>query len=103
MEKYEFPVEVIDILKQQNSKIELPKSKEAAIVMLAENIISTIAYLEKEKEKAIKTGKKYEKTSLSDMVEHIFDIRFDKGDLDKAGFTILEYKKLKEYYMNLYS
>lgn len=103
LQKYEFPVEVIDILKQQNAKIELPKSKEAAIVMLAESIVSTITYFEKEEEKAVKSGQKYEKTSLRDVVEHIFDVRFNKGDLDEAGFTILEYKKLKEYYMNMYT
>ncbi len=103
LQKYEFPIEVIDILKQQNAKIELPKSKEAAIVMLAENIVSTIAYLEKEKEKAVKLGQTYEKISLCNVVENIFDVRFDKGDLDESGLTILEYKKLKEYYMDLYS
>ncbi len=103
LQKYEFPIEVIDILKQQNAKIELPKSKEAAVVMLAENIVSTIAYFKKEEEKDIKSGQKYEKASFGDVVEHIFDVRFNKGDLDEAGFTILEYKNLKEYYMDLYS
>ncbi len=103
LQEHEFPAEVIDILKQQNSKMELPKSKEAAIVMLSESIVSTITYFEKEKKKAIKSGQTYQEQSLSKIVENIFNIRFSKGALDESGLTILEYKKLKHYYMEMYS
>lgn len=103
LEERKFPQEVIDILKQQNAKTEKPKSKEAAVVMLAESVVSTITYLAKEKKKALAEGKEYKEQPLNKVVENIFDIRFSKGSLDEAGVTILEYKKLKNYYMGLYS
>ncbi len=102
LEERHFPQEVIDVLKQHNAKTEKPKSKEAAIVMLSESVVSTVTYLAKEKKKALAEGKEYKEQPLSKMVENIFDIRFDKGSLDESGITILEYKKLKNYYIGIY-
>lgn len=101
--EHNFPAEVISILRQQNAKTEKPKSKEAAIVMLSESVVSTIAYFEKEKKKALETGAAYKEQPLNKVVENIFDIRFSKGSLDESGITIIEYKKLKNYYVGIYS
>lgn len=101
--EYGFPKEVIDIIRQHNSKFEKPKSKEAAIVMLTESVISTINYFENEKKKALKEGKPIKEQPLNKIVENIFDIRLSKGTLDESGISILEFKKLKNYYVGLYS
>lgn len=101
--EHDFPKEAIDIIKQHNSKFEKPKSKEAAIVMLTESVISTINYFENEKKKALKDGKPIKEQDLNKIVENIFDIRLSKGTLDESGITILDFKKLKNYYVGLYS
>ncbi len=103
LEERHFPQEVIDVIKQHNAKTEKPKSKEAAIVMLSESVVSTVTYLAKEKKKALAEGREYKEQPIPKMVENIFDIRFSKGSLDESGITILEYKKLKNYYLGIYS
>lgn len=101
--EYRFPEELIHVIGQHNSKYEKPKSKEAAIVMLTESVISTIHYFENEKKKALQEGKTIKEQPLNKIVENILDIRFSKGTLDESGITILEFKKLKAYYIELYS
>jgi putative nucleotidyltransferase with HDIG domain len=46
-EEYAFPKELKAILKEHNIKYEKPNSVEAAIVMLSDNVVSTIEYIEK--------------------------------------------------------
>ena len=101
--EHQFPSEVIEVVRQHNAKIEQPKSKEAAIVMMSESIVSTIAYFEKEKKKAKEAGAAYTEQPSGKIIENIFEIRFNKGSLDESGITIMEYKKLKQYYLEIYS
>lgn len=85
-----FPQEIIDIIKQHNSKYEKPCSAEAAIVMLTDSVISTIEYMEKNSQQKEFTTDK--------IIDNVFNIRLSKGTLDNAGFTVTQYKSLREYY-----
>ena len=95
--EYNLPKEVIDIIRQHNSKYEKPKSVEAAVVMLTDSIVSTIEYMEKEQKM------KNVQISADKMVEQIFDIRLAKGTLDESAMNICDYKKLKEFFKNEYN
>ncbi|MSS64020.1 HDIG domain-containing metalloprotein [Velocimicrobium porci] len=97
--EYHFPKEVVDVIKQHNSKIEKPKSKEAAVVMLAESVVSTIHYFEYEKKKASKEGRELKEQPVNKIVSNIMDIRFTKGALDESGISISEFNKLKQYFI----
>lgn len=87
--QYKLPKEVSDMIRQHNFKIELPKTKEAAIVMLSDNIFSTILYLKNTGETSITAEK---------VIENTFSIRLNKGTLDESGISIKEFHKLKEFY-----
>ena len=95
--EYNLPKEVIDIIRQHNSKYEKPKSVEAAVVMLTDSIVSTIEYMEKEQKM------KNVQISADKMVEQIFDIRLAKGTLYDSAMNICDYKKLKEFFKNEYN
>lgn len=86
-----FPKEVIAIIKQHNSKFEKPTSKEAAIVMLSDSLISTIEYLKTKSEQV-----QIDKVKL---VENIFRVRVSKGCLDESELTISDLNQLKECYI----
>lgn len=88
-EEYSFPKELKAILKEHNIKYDRPSSVEAAIVMLSDNIVSTIEYIDKAEDHKIKADK---------IIDNIFQMRLDKGTLDSSGISVKEYKKLKEFY-----
>lgn len=98
-QEYNFPKEVIEVIKQHSSKIEKPQSKEAAIVMLTESVISTINYFEHEKKKALNDGRKLKEQPISKIISNIMDIRFAKGTLDQSGISISEFNELKTFYI----
>jgi putative nucleotidyltransferase with HDIG domain len=89
--QYKLPKEVSDMIRQHNFKVELPKTKEAAIVMLSDNIFSTILYLKNSGETSITVEK---------VIENTFSIRLNKGTLDESGISIKEFHKLKEFYIS---
>jgi putative nucleotidyltransferase with HDIG domain len=89
-EEYQFPDELRAILKQHNIKYEKPTSMEAVIVMLSDNIISTIDYLEK-------TGEN--KYSMNKVIDNIFQMRMDKGTFDNSGLSLMDFKNLKEFFI----
>lgn len=88
-EEYSFSKELVAILKQHNIKYEKPTSVEAAIVMLTDNIISTIEYIEKTGDHKYTTNK---------IIDNIFQMRMDKGTFDDSGLTVKNFKQLKEFY-----
>lgn len=90
--KYGFPKELMDIIKQHGAGKEKPKTKEAAVVMLSDCIISTSEFLEKK-------GKRKD-ISDSKLVEGVFNNRIQKGSLDESGLTDEDIQKLKEYYIS---
>lgn len=88
--EYRFPKEVIEIIRQHNYKFELPRSEESAIVMLSDNIISTINYLKSTGQTGITKEK---------VIENTFTVRFNKGTLDESGITLQKFNRLKHFYM----
>lgn len=92
-EDYAFPNELKAILKEHNIKYEKPNSVEAAIVMLSDNVVSTIDYIEKTEDNRYTTDK---------IIDNIFLMRMDKGTFDGASLSLTDFKKLKEFYQKEY-
>lgn len=90
-EEFGFTKELKAILKQHNIKYEKPTSVEAAIVMLSDNVVSTIDYIRKTEEN---------KFTLDKIIENIFQLRMEKGTFDDSGLSVKDYKILKEFYQN---
>lgn len=88
-EEYSFPKELKDIIKQHNIKYEKPSSVESAIVMLSDNLLSTIEYI-------TQTGG--DKYSLDKIIDNLFHMRIEKGTLDDSGLTVKDFKLLKDFY-----
>ena len=92
LEEYEFPQNVIDIVKQHSLKFGNPRSKEAAIVMISDNIIASLDAMKNMKDsKPIPTNK---------LIDGIFTLRLSKSNLDESGLSITDLKYLKEFYIN---
>lgn len=91
VEKYHFPEEVIAIIREHNAKVEKPKSKEAAIVLLTDSILSTLEYMEKQEE--------IEPISKEELIENIFENRLTKGTLDECELSICDFQALKYFYL----
>lgn len=91
--EYDFPKPVIDIIKQYHIKVGVPKTPEAALVMMSENLLSMYEYMLANQE----AGKQ---VSADRFVAKIFDERLLKGSLDQSGITLAQYKLLKQFYTN---
>jgi len=89
--EYDFPEKLLDVMRQHSTGFELPKSAEAAVVMLCDCIISTSEYL-------AKSGKST-KISEQQLVTSIFQNRLEKGNLQYAGMTVEQIQTLKEFYI----
>jgi hypothetical protein len=89
--QYQFPDRLVNVIRQHNTGSEIPKSPEAAIVMLSDCIISTGEYLKK-------SGKR---DAISDekLVKSIFSNRIAKGSLGEAGLSQNQLEQLQEYYV----
>lgn len=90
-EEYSFSKELVAIIKQHNIKYEKPTSVEAAIVMLTDNIVSTIEYIEKTEDHKYTTNK---------IIDNIFQLRMDKGTFDDSGLTVKNFKLIKEFFQH---
>ncbi len=88
-EEYSFPKELKAILKEHNIKYDKPSSVEAAIVMLSDNIVSTIDYIEKSEDNKYSTNK---------IIDNIFQLRMDKGTFDGVDLSLKDFKVLKDFY-----
>lgn len=93
-DEYGFPNELKAILREHNIKYDKPSSVEAVIVMLADNIVTTIEYIEKNDDRKFTTQK---------IIENIFQLRMDKGTFDSANLSLKDYKLLKEFFINEFS
>jgi putative nucleotidyltransferase with HDIG domain len=93
-EDYSFPRELKAILRQHNIKYDKPGSVEAAIVMLSDSVVSTIEYIEKNGDHKFTTNK---------IIDNIFQMRMDKGTFDEASLTLMDYKKLRDFYQKEFS
>ena len=89
-----YPSEIINIVKEHNSKSNKPENIESAIVMLTDSIETTLENVAKSK------GERFPKVNV---VRNVIDIRFDDGMLDYAIKDIKEYQKLRKIYMDIYS
>ncbi|HKL79346.1 MAG TPA: HD domain-containing protein [Mobilitalea sp.] len=92
-EEYAFPNALKEILRQHNIKHEKPASVEAAIVMLTDNVLSTVEYIRK-------TGDN--KFTSDKIIDNIFQMRMDKGTFDDSSLSVKDYKALKVFYQNEY-
>lgn len=88
-EDYAFPKELKAILKEHNIKYEKPSSVEAAIVMLTDNVVSTIDYISKTDDHKFTSDK---------IIDNIFQMRMEKGAFDKINLSLREFKQLKEFF-----
>ena len=86
--------EVINIVKEHNSKSNIPRTLESAIVMLSDSIENTLETI------IVTKGNNFNRRKI---VENIIDIRFDTGMLDIAIKDIDLYKKLRKAYLTIYS
>lgn len=94
LKENKFPMEVIKIVREHNSKTNKPKTIEAAIVMLADSIETTINSIMESR------GNNFSRKQL---VENIIDIRFDTGMLDYALKDLEQFKKLRKAFISIYS
>lgn len=92
--QYNFPHKLKEILKQHNINHDKPTFVESAIVMISDNLVSTIEYIEK-------TGK--QKFTTNKIIDNIFKMRLDKGTFDDVVLSLKEYKQLKEFYKKEFS
>lgn len=88
-EEYSFPEELKLILRQHSIKHDKPTSIESAIVMISDNVASTIEYIEK-------TGD--HNFSPEKIIDNIFRMRMEKGTFDDSGLSVKDFKLLKEFY-----
>ncbi len=90
---YSFPEELKLILKQHSIKHDKPTSIESAIVMISDNVASTIEYI-------MKSGQG--KYAADKIIDNIFRMRMDKGTFDDSGLSVKDFKLLKEFYQDEY-
>jgi putative nucleotidyltransferase with HDIG domain len=88
-DEYAFPKELKAILKEHNIKHEKPNSVEAVIVMLSDNVVSTIEYIKKTEDHKYTTNK---------IIDNIFQMRMEKGTFDTSNLSLKDFKALKEFF-----
>ena len=88
-EDYAFPKGLRAIIKEHNIKYDKPSSMEAAIVMLSDNVVSTIEYIARDGD---------HKYSAEKIIENIFQMRMEKGAFDGINLTLRDFKLLKEFF-----
>lgn len=88
-DEYDFPDDLKKILKQHSIKYDKPTFIESAIVMLSDNVASTIDYI-------VKSG--HQKFTTEKIIDNIFNMRMDKGTFDESGLSVKEFKLLKDFY-----
>lgn len=77
---------VIRLIEEHNVNYKIPTSKEAAAVMLADTIVSTMEF----------NQKKGKETDPELLVEKIFQVRKDQGSLKAAKITDIELELMEE-------
>lgn len=90
LQEYDMPKELAEVVSQHSTGSPKPQSMEAAIVMMADCIISTSNALEKK-------GKR-EAVSDKHLVEVVFQNRIAGGNLVESGMSEEQIKQLQEFY-----
>lgn len=80
------PASVVRLVEEHNVNYKAPTSKEAAAVMLADTIVSTMEF----------NRKKGKETNSELLVEKIFKIRKEKGALERCGLSEIELELMEE-------
>ena len=88
---YGFSEELVAVIRQHNTGSEIPKSPEAAIVMLSDCILSTGEYLQENGKRSAITDE--------NLVMSIFANRMEKGSLAQAGLTQEQIERLRTFYV----
>lgn len=88
---YAFPGKLKDIIRQHNIKYDKPTFIESAIVMISDNVVTTMEYINK-------TGEN--KFPLDKIIDEIFRMRMEKGTFDESGLTVKDFKLLKDFFKN---
>ncbi len=88
--KYKMPFQVKQIIMEHNVKNRLPKSKEAAIVMLADTAVSAVEYLRSNNKKSVDEVAVFENAMMT---------RMKNGALNESTLTIDEFIKIKEVFI----
>lgn len=91
LKENDMPEELLDVIRQHSTSSAKPQTLEAAIVMLADCIMSTSDYLEK-------NGKR-EFISDEKLVKGVFENRIAKGNLDEAGLSDAQIEQLQEFFV----
>lgn len=86
--KYRLPKSVRAIMIEHNVKARLPRSKEAAIVMLCDTAISAVEYLKGTMDK--------KDMSEKSIIENALNKRLTSGTLHMSSLTLEEFEKIKE-------
>lgn len=94
LHQYGFPKEVIQIVKEHNSKKNKPQSMESAVVMLSDTIVSTL--------NTIMETRGMGSTNKSKIVKNILEIRLESGILDDVLTGTKEYIRLKQAFEQAY-
>ncbi|MCI8338286.1 MAG: HDIG domain-containing protein [Lachnospiraceae bacterium] len=89
-EKHAFPEELQAVIRQHSPNYEIPKSPEAAVVMLSDCIFSTSDYL-------TKNGMR-EKLTDEKLVHNVIQNRLSKGNLRDSGMTVEQLEVLQAYF-----
>lgn len=87
-DKYGIPKGVKAIMVEHNVKARLPRSKEAAIVMLCDTALSAVEYL--------RTTMDNKDVSEKMIMENALNKRLTSGTLSLSGLSIAEFDKIKE-------
>ena len=90
---YNFPEKLTVLIIQNCEKEKKVFSKEAAVVMLTDSIISMTEYFMKNSTEENVTKEK--------MIQSIFENRIKKGSLDECGITREELNRIREIYESL--
>ncbi len=88
-EEYGFPDELTNVLRQHNIKYDKPTFIESAIVMISDNVVSTIDYINKTEDQRFEAHK---------IIDNIFRMRMEKGTFDDSGLSVRNFKQLKDFY-----
>lgn len=89
--EYNFPIELVQVLYEYSGRYVLPSSKEAAIVMIVDNML--LKFLQNRKD--ILNGA----VSKEVIVQQTFNEMLAKGLLDNSGITLKMYMDLKEMFI----
>ena len=87
-DKYQIPKDVKSIMVEHNVKSRLPKSKEAAIVMLSDTAVTAIEYIKGTMDK--------KDISERTIMENALNKRVNTGTLRKSGLSLEEFEIIKE-------